>query len=254
MTAKARRREEEGGDEKERDREVELRQGLTAKTQRRRDEEGGGNRGRWNDLHGAVGWMLEGSEGDLLVEDDWLVVGQTGERSGHRFVVHSWLVGQRSGRWVRVTRVSGSKRESVNLFVTGTLIVGVMRFFVGGILLVGEVEQLRGQRQAVELGVAVTTFGAFFEQYARELVLNPWVGQRPLLVEIGAVVQVGERWQIVDGEGVVAWLSAENNLGWHLMAAVGSPLFGLWDGRVFTPLGLWVNGRLLDVKLLRGVK
>ncbi len=207
----------------------------------------------WNDLHSAVGWLLKPHPDDTLVHDSWLVAGQTREQSGKRLVRHSWLLGQTSGRVAKITRISTQKRSVANPLVTGVQLDATVRFFMGGVPIQAEIESFDAQ----VLPQALTAAGQDWQQitaaYAHKLSSNPWLGPLPVVLRKCQIVQTESSWMVQDENGLQVAVSAENSFGWHLKSTEGNPLIGLWDGTSFLPLSIWLDQRLLDFGLLRGI-
>ena len=200
-----------------------------------------------NDLYRAAGWLSQPHQDDQLMADSWLVIGSTGQQSGNRFTKRSYLLGQHSKQMVQIRQSRSNNRQQMQAFVTGTVLDATLRIFVSQTPLDGAVVSINGVEQLCH----VESFD-FDMDYKTILEKNPFVGAWPRVVRQSVIWRENGDWLVADGDEVMS-LSAESPHLWHLKALEGSPCFGLWDGVRFHPLSVWVDGRLLDLQLLRGV-
>lgn len=217
---------------------------LLAEAFRRLDELPPGERG---DALAAAGQPPRPA-GDT-VGDEWLVVGRRQDTVNRQRRERVWLNGRASGRWVLLGDANAVARRDGVYWPTGAVAQGELAFAPSAWPLLARpaadlalipTPALPDASPAVDLQQGLAGFAA-------ALAANPWLRVYPLAVGhvfLKPPAALGE-WQLRDWGGRALALPPRFAHGWRLLAlTAGRPLslFGEWDGAVFTPLSVYLDG------------
>ena len=204
------------------------------------------------DLREAAGWFADPAQpGSDLARESWLVLAAApafGGGDGYR----TWLWGPRARRFAFI---EGAPDAGPGL-LAGSVVPATLRFSPGGWPVRAVIHLLHESIGVLpDSPPGQISIGAARAAYGRALALNPWQSAFPLALADCTAVPDGEGWALVDEAGARLPLPAPFGHGWHLQAlqaAGDGPLFGEWDGRVFTPLAVRRSALWLPLHALRG--
>lgn len=209
------------------------------------------------DLQTAVGWQTRGA---ALVDgpgirDHWHILGQETVQTGRRHVQSIWLWGEHSNRAAQISHIAHGQRYKNFSLVTGTVLDARLKFHVGTTPIRAQIIEHFDVVQPEKPPAGYVSLCATAVAFNQALAANPWLNRFPVLIT--AVPHPHDsHWQLHDESGVNLLLPTHYKQCWHLLALSGGrplPIFGLFDGQVFTPLSVWSDGRYLPLHILRGV-
>jgi hypothetical protein len=215
------------------------------------------------DLRTQIGWVQRREEAlaTAPLHDDWLVMGRHQELEKGRSprqataltIERTWLLGRQTARpallidYDQAATDPDPLLQPGNVASPGSMVSGDLYFFPSGWPLRGILERRSGGEPAADWRPPTHGVTAALGQVATALAGNPWLEIWPLT--LGGVVPArrGERWLLVDRDGVGLPLAGcdGRDPGWALLAlGGGTPLdvFGEWDGREFHPLTVLGEG------------
>lgn len=91
-----------------------------------------------------------------------------------------------------------------------------------------------------------TSLSLMISRHQQQLLEQPWLGERPCLVDKVTPILIGDQLQL-QGDGVLVKARLTTRACWQLLAlSGGGPLtmFGEWDGDIFLPISVVVNQQL----------
>ena len=183
------------------------------------------------------------------VADFWLVAGQTeSQEEGNLTARRTWLVGEKTRQNVLVLDFAwgGAFDASYKL---GTVLHGEVVFYPSAFPQRVLLKKFSPVDRPFDLHHGYTTFSAFANDYARAVGQLPWLSHfSAFLKEVVPVLNSPRdgNFVFVDKEGRQLPTSAEEKLGWKMVAMSGgrpSSFFGVWDGKMFQPLSAVVKGQ-----------
>lgn len=192
---------------------------------------------------------------DLLarpaVTDTWRVMGQMLEVEDRLNVRRVWLHGERTARKALLLDFVFGAAKFEETYTTGAAFNAALVFYPGAYPL----RALLKQRMATIhnpheplAGFDCDDIPQALGRYADALARNPWVGRVPLGFS-GVIPYVdGDAAYIRDRADNLLPLRTRNLHPWLFAAASGNqplPVFGEWDGYVFQPLTLYVDGQMI---------
>jgi hypothetical protein len=188
-----------------------------------------------HDVRVALGIPPRKEDAEALIADVWDMVGTLGEEEDRLWTRRSWFRGRESGRWALHLAFSpGGGSPPPSLLPYGAAMRAEARFFPSAWPL--RVEMGEGEPREYAPGPGVTWAQALEEQ-ANALALNPWIERFPVLLRDAVLAQDGERWLIVDAEGIgIPLANSEDERHWLLGRTGNVPceIFGEFDGEAFT--------------------
>jgi hypothetical protein len=169
------------------------------------------------------------------------------------------LWGERSNRAAQIGYIAHGQRYKNFSFVTGTVLDAKLKFHVGTTPIRAQIIEQFDHYRPKKPSAGFTSIQAAVAVFNQSLVANPWLNRFPMLVT--AVPHPHDsHWLLHDESGSNLLLPTHYKQNWqhnwHLLALSGGrplPIFGLFDGQVFTPLSVWSDGRTLPMHILRGV-
>ncbi len=211
------------------------------------------------DLRAAVGWLPRADEipPDSRLRDRWYVLGKQLEHEGKQKLKRTWLWGESSNRSALIYDIAYGKQPLDFSLVTGTILEAELCFHPSAVPLRAQIAARYRTLQPHEPFIGQTSVKAALAQYAQAVTANPWLRHFPLALASVGIERHGARWVLRDSAGYLLPLPEKFEHGWHLYALDrgGSlHLFGEWDGDCLYPLSIWKDDRLLELKILKGVK
>lgn len=211
------------------------------------------------DLRAAAGWVPRPNE--LLhlpqIYDRWNVVGNCVEHHSRLRIQHRWLVGEKTHLTALLLDYAhGRQSFKSSQFVPGSAIPASLIFYPSAAPLRAFVAAQHGEPTSIAGLRGHGRIAYALESYTAALTRNPWLAYFHLSIANVAPVQQGKRWFITDNHGDALPLRPKFLYAWHLLALSGGhPLmvFGEWDGATYLPLSVLVNGRWLDLTVIRGI-
>ncbi len=192
-------------------------------------------------------------EGDSL-HDTWLVAGQTETvEEGNLTARRTWLIGEESGKNILLLDFAWGDNPYEVSYKLGTVLSGKLAFYPSAFPQRALFKQFEFADKPFDLKNGFSTFQVFADEYAAALGKNPWLAYFPAFLQ--NVVPVfkqaksaaqSDTFVIVDQNKKQLPLFISEELGWKILAhSVGHPIevFGVWDGQLFQPLSVVVDGR-----------
>ncbi len=210
------------------------------------------------DLRTRIGWtesqeeLLANAPPDARIVDTWLVAGREDEEEERLRVRRTWLVGGRSGQWVRVMSFAAVGQTLDASLVPGSGFQGEVVTFNGA----QPARALVSRREDTLPGMPAPdgrTIEQFLAEYAAALGGNPWLERYPALLGQVLLVEQDGDWFLRDSSGTALPLCHGLRITWHLLALSGGvpiTLFGEWDGHRLRPLTAWTTGACHPVESL----
>ncbi|MFQ5419336.1 MAG: SWIM zinc finger family protein [Anaerolineae bacterium] len=209
------------------------------------------------DLQTAVGWLPPPANGNP-VTDEWLVLGRTLAVFGPRRWHTTWLWGTETNRPAALTQDVRPGRLIRHFYATGSRLQGGVSYASGSWPLLAHLSASQSlHQQAKQTVPGYASIQTAMKVVAQSKAASPWLDNFPLLLQHVLPMQINDTWQIVDEDGFALPLVQPQPHRWHLTAFSNGrflPLFGLWNGTVFTPLTVGVDHKWLDLRVLRGVR
>jgi hypothetical protein len=205
---------------------------------------------------GEQGDMLMAA-GDLFLPvgdrtaDAWLVCGRGQAVEGKQQRARTWLWGRSSGRWALLSDTHPSGLQEGTCYPVGATLGGELTYSPSAWPL--SAHPVNGLRH-IPVDPAAAGMAVDIEEavagYAGALAVNPWLRCYPVAlreVYIEPVLQPPRaiRWFARDRRGRLLRLPDGFTFGWQLLSlAADHPLalFGEWDGEVFSPLSVFIDG------------
>lgn len=189
------------------------------------------------------------------VKDHWLVAGQTEmKEEGNLTARRTWLIGEESKQNALVLDFAwgDSFEESYKL---GTVLQGEVAFYPSAYPQRVLFKNFTPVDRPFDLHNGYSTFSAFANDYSKAIGQFPWLSQFPAFLK--DVVPVpnslrGDTFVLVDSDRKQLPASADENLGWKMVAISGGhpiSVFGVWDGRFFQPLSAVFNGQFQPLQV-----
>ncbi|MFN7117532.1 MAG: hypothetical protein ACK4TA_12090 [Saprospiraceae bacterium] len=184
------------------------------------------------------------------IVDQWLVVGQTEGSEDNIRYRRTWLHGLATHETALLLDFAWrfNDFEGVN-WLLGSLLQAEIAFYPGAYRQRALVKNFAIIYEPVDLA-GYADWEVFLRQYADALAQNPWLLQFPGLLD--ALTPVVQQDQLLLLDAHRQWLptivSDENQ--WKILALSGGhpiSLFGEWDGRAFTPLTVFADGRIIPL-------
>ncbi len=181
------------------------------------------------------------------VSDQWLVAGQTEEaEDGNLLARRTWLIGEAAGRTALLLDFSWGGQSFETAFRLGTVLRAEVVFYPSAHPQRAVLKKFEYSEAAFSLRNGFPELAAFADAYAGALAENPWLGRFPAFLEGVVPVFHQKKFVLVDSQRKQLPLDASDDLGWKLVAlSCGKPIgvFGTWDGEVFSPLSVVVDGQ-----------
>ncbi len=197
------------------------------------------------------GDVLEGGE---AFQDYWLVAGQTEtEEEVNLTARRTWLVGEESGKNVLLLDFAWGGNGYETGYKLGTVLRGEVAFYPSAYPQRALFKQFEYADRPFDLKNGYTTLSGFAGGYAAALAANPWLAFFPAFLKNVVPVFQSDGFVLVDQQGKQFHLLADEGLGWKTVAISGGhplSIFGVWDGRVFRPLSVVVNGRFRPLSVI----
>lgn len=180
------------------------------------------------------------------VGDNWLVAGQTEEaEDGNLLARRTWLIGEKTGKLALLLDFSWGGQGFETTFKLGTVLQAEVVFYPSAYPQRAILKKFEYSEAAFLLRNGFPSLAVFADAYAGALAENPWLGRFPAFLERVVPVFHQKKFVLVDTERKQLPLTASDDLGWKLVAiGCGRPIgvFGTWDGEVFSPLSVVVEG------------
>lgn len=180
------------------------------------------------------------------VADHWLVAGQTEEaEDGNLLARRTWLIGEKTGKLALLLDFSWGGQGFETTFKLGTVLQAEVVFYPSAYPQRAILKKFEYSEAAFLLRNGFPSLVVFADAYAGALAENPWLGRFPAFLEGVVPVFHQKKFVLVDTERKQLPLTVSDDIGWKLVAiGCGRPIgvFGTWDGEVFSPLSVVVEG------------
>ena len=187
--------------------------------------------------------VLEGPS----VSDYWLVAGQSETKEeGNLTARRTWLIGEESKRNILVLDFAWGGGFYEIAFKLGTVVQGEVAFYPSAYPQRVLFKNSNPVDRPFDLHNGYATLSAFAEDFAKAIAQFPWLNQFPAFLKNVVPVFQNDTFVLVDNERKQLPTSADEKLGWELVAMSGghsSSIFGIWDGQLFHPLSAVVDGQ-----------
>jgi hypothetical protein len=188
---------------------------------------------------------------DLLaqtgVPDNWLVAGQTLEEDDANLLARRiWLIGEKTEKNALLLDFAWGGAGFETSFKLGTVLRAEVVFYPSAHPQRALLKKFEYSNEAFSLRNGHPSLTAFADAYAAALGENPWLGRFPAFLENVVPIFHQTQFVLVDGERKQLPLEVDELKGWKLVAlSCGRPIgvFGTWDGEVFVPLSVVVEGQ-----------
>jgi SWIM zinc finger len=199
------------------------------------------------------------SKDDVLsstgIQDAWAVIGQIHEDEDRLTVRRTWLYGRASARRALIVGFAGGGQRLDAGFIPGTEFEGELAFYPSRAPLRalakarGEARPIVGRLTGDGTGRVVDNLRAHAEALSR----NPWLACWPMVIENAKLSRQGDRWWLVDREGLALPLRPGFCVGsqlWRLLAVGGGrgiTTIAEWDGEWAQPVAALAPGGMCDL-------
>lgn len=184
------------------------------------------------------------------ITDQWLVIGQTeGSEDNIRFR-RTWLLGIRTHETALLLDFAWRFNDFEGVkWLVGSLLQAEMVFYPGALRQRALVKDFSIIYESIEWS-GYADWEVFLRQYANALAQNPWLLQFSGLIDAVTPILQNEQLLLLDQRH--NWLSTHISADtlWKILAISGGhpiQLFGEWDGRIFTPLTVLADERIIVV-------
>ena len=206
-------------------------------------------------VRSAVGWTV--NEQELLADgqaercaDRWQVIGQRIEEEEKLRVRRTWLAGERHRRMALCLSFAVGNRPFDACPLPGTALEVELVFYPSAAPMRALMGPARGRSAAFDQPAVWADFGEAADHTARWLAGDPWLEHAPWSVRDCVPCEHEGRWCLRDAAGGVVPLAKRLVSPWPLVAASGGApvtVFGEWGGRALLPLGVFAEGRFIDL-------
>ena len=204
-----------------------------------------------NDLCHAVGLSVDPHPNDPLISDRWHVIGSHVERHGRRRFQQTWLYGTASQQYAQLITPAATRQQPRQQLIVGTQFDAALRFLASSHpvrVMFASVPEKIGMIDTQPIPTrTILDLNAHFSQLRTQ---NFWLDAVPATLQSVSAQCSEGRWIIIDRDGYQLPLPPDFKHGWHLMAMVNTPLFGVWDGNYFRPMSLWHADQWVELRLL----
>ncbi len=181
------------------------------------------------------------------IGDHWLVVGQTEEaEDGNLLARRTWLIGEGTEKTALLLDFSWGGQGFEVMFKQGTVLKAEVVFYPSAWPQRAILKKFEYSEAAFSLRNGHPKLATFADAYAGALAENPWLGRFPAFLENVVPIFHQKQFVLVDSERKQLPLDTDELKGWKMVAlSCGRPIgvFGTWDGDLFTPLSVVVEGQ-----------
>lgn len=181
------------------------------------------------------------------LSDHWLVAGQTLEEEDANLLARRiWLIGEKTGKTALLLDFSWGGAGFETSFKLGTVLRAEVVFYPSAHPQRALLKSFDYSNEPFSLRNGFPSLAAFAEAFAVALGENPWLGRFPAFLENVVPIFHQKKFVLVDSLRKQLPLSVDELAGWKLVAlSCGRPIgvFGTWDGEVFMPLSVVVEGQ-----------
>lgn len=205
------------------------------------------------DLRSTIGFNLDQEEvlAQTGIRDHWMVVARRIEENDRLRTQRIWLFGRNSKRPALSLSFSATPSQPLDLSLSaGTTIDAELVFFPGAWPLRALVKT-RHESTLDSSGLWPLQSIAEANSLAAEaLTANPWIERLPFAFAAVTPIPRAQGWIIRDTAGHSLPLDITGTKAWVMYSLSGGNPVGLageWDGELFAPLSLLVEGRFLPL-------
>jgi SWIM zinc finger len=214
------------------------------------------NDGLQNEIMAQMGVSIK--KEDLLSQeglaDDWLVLGQIEKAEEDNLTSRKvWLRGRESGKTVLVLDFAFGSMGFGSAWLSGYTYRTEVVFYPSAYPLRVVTKAIEAAQPFSQI-VGYQDFIHFFEDYSTALSLNPWLSVYPaLLAQVIPIFSEDVFFLIDKNKKILPLAKGDANhtdFGWKLLALSGGKpisVFGEWNGRAFSPLSVFSEGRLVSL-------
>ncbi|MCP5099553.1 MAG: hypothetical protein GY943_28700 [Chloroflexi bacterium] len=210
------------------------------------------------DLKTAVGWHPPPfTEIGERIEDDWLVLGRLTRPVSTRNWHTTWVWGINSNRAAAFLQILPTQRPTGVALATNAYLRGTLHFDKSHWPLFAHAATLKQVKRPLSPQIGFTSISTAIATFTDAIAVRPWINQFPMLLQNVKLWQSADTVFLIDAEGHLLPLTTPFLYRWHLEAfSANKPLtlFGIWNGRFFTPISLNTHEGWTDLHMLRGVK
>lgn len=167
-------------------------------------------------------------------------------------VTRTWLRGRNSGRWALlvdfVHRSLKNEQTGFSEALPGEETEADLVFYPGVPPLRALVVERRSAHETLHDLPGAGTIEQAFCQWREAIARSPWTEVWPMAFSGVCFGRSGEAWTLSEPGGRSVPVTSRFGRAWELLALGGGealPIFGLWDGEVFSPLSTLSGGRLV---------
>lgn len=203
------------------------------------------------DLRTAIGFTTNQEEvlAQPGLRDCWTVVGRRVDEQERLRTQRTWLFGANTRRAALCLSFSAGPNQPLDAsLVPGTRADAELAFFPSSWPLRAIVKKRYGSLQPVMPVLPHKTIAEANAFAAEAITANPWVDRVPFAFPAVTPLRRTRGWVIRDAAGHALALNISEDKAWMLCSLSGGQpisLAGEWDGLIFTPLSVWVEGRFL---------
>lgn len=184
------------------------------------------------------------------ITDQWLVIGQTEGSEDNIHYRRTWLQGITTHQTALLLDFAWrfNHFDGANWLV-GSLLQADIAFYPGAHRQRALVKDFAIIYESIELS-GYTDWEVFLRQYADALAQNPWLLQFPGLIDAVTPIVKNEQLLLLDQRHNWLYTHISDDAQWKILAISGGhpiQLFGEWDGRIFTPLTVLADERIIVV-------
>ncbi len=185
------------------------------------------------------------------IEDRWLVLGQLEGEEELRFR-RVYLRGEQSKRIAQLLDFAHGNQPMPQHWSTGALYRGSVFFYPGTSQLRGLFPEPVSDQAAYDGLEGLSDFEKLSEAFAEALSRNPWLYSWPVLLDEVRAQLVEEVLYLFDRTGARIELQQPTDglAVWKVLSISGGKpmtVFGEWTGRLFTPLSIVSEGRVIGL-------
>lgn len=186
------------------------------------------------DVRVALGIPNRGEETGESLTDVWDAVGTFGEEEDRLWTRRTWFRGRASRWWaLHLAFAPAGGTPPPPLVPYGAAMAAEARYSPSAWPLRAQFGPGTSEEFAPGAG---DTWAETFEAQADALALNPWIERFPVLLRDAVLADGGERWLVVDAEGVAMPLANHQDEREWLLGRTGNvpcEIFGEFDGETF---------------------
>jgi hypothetical protein len=177
------------------------------------------------------------------LRDHWFVLAKNIEKEDNLTIEQNWLYGCQSNRFALFLQFYvRSQLPEINL-MPGTFIDAAVVYYKGS----NSIRALIKDHHVIQKNDVLTgipSFHAVAEVISKQISVNPFLSQFPVIIDDVYLVQRGDQWLLKDSLGNGVAISPKFKSIWNMLALSGGKklkVFAIGKENEYEPIGVWID-------------